>query len=747
MTARIQDERVSPPVTLPGVATVPAKAAPSRRRRQAPEWLVTLGVGLLVWLLGCIPQWRGSFFYYNGDANEQVTPLWHALGDRLRAGEWVLMDPASWMGGNYAGEALIGLLNPVALANMVLVSFFDNLSVASFVVMVEFLGLLAMGVYLLTRSYGARRWAAVALAVAIPFSGFTLWYDAAGWIYHLMAFTWVAWFWWASHRHTRRRLTPILPFVFGALAMTTGSPFGALGVVVVLAALGVELLAHRRYGRLLHLVVVGLVVAAAALPVYLPLLGAGDVTWRASLAGVSNDTFLVPDLGDLAGASSPTYLPSMTQWAGAIENKPSAYLAWFALPLLPWLRWDRVRRRGRLLLSPLIVAGVFLLATLAPSSLWLFRWPMRMIDYLYLAVAVLLAVALSAGLARTAWRRRALISGAIVAGGAYLSWATRPIEVGWLHLVVLLIVAALVAAAVLAARRSTAATGAVLVAGTAIVLTLQASTFPYSANPNPVRPPFRVSALAEGTASFEGTVLQLANGKGVTTEQYQSGEILFGNVPRAAGYESLSSYTGIGFKEFSGELCMDYRGATCSGAFERLWQRTGGGVTAPLADTLRVSTLVLQRSLFEDTGIDVESPRAGWHVADEDDRRVVWVRDEPLLGEGRVSWASDSVAVLADTSAPALETVRYSAADEGRLLFARLAWPGYTATVDGEQAFVKDGPAGLVSVDVPAGEHTLTLSYSPPGLRTGLLAAAGGAAIALVQAGIWWWQRRRHRLS
>ena len=207
-------------------------------------------MGVLAAAIGVIPQWRGEFFYYVGDAPEQYTPLWHVFGEQLRAGQWPTMDPAGWLGGNYAAEAMTGLWNPVNLLDYLLVSTFDNLSLAAFVVMVQFLGILAMGVFLLAREYGAGRVPAVLVAIAVPVSGFTLWYEASGWPAGLMAFTWVTHFWWSSRRHARGELNPLVPFLFGGLTITVGNPYGALGVLVVSVAIGVELLLQRRWARL-----------------------------------------------------------------------------------------------------------------------------------------------------------------------------------------------------------------------------------------------------------------------------------------------------------------------------------------------------------------------------------------------------------------------------------------------------------------------------------------------------------------
>ncbi|MFP5371140.1 MAG: hypothetical protein ACLGI3_10385 [Actinomycetes bacterium] len=749
MSSDVTDQLVAAPTaargaSAPGGPRPAAAATVGGRLRRAPEWLVTLGVGFLTAVIGAVPQWRGEFFYYVGDNYESFIPRWHMVGAALRDGQWLAFDPSSWAGGNVVGEAAYGLFNPVTLANAALISYFDNLSLAAATVMVEFLALLAMGTYLLAREYGAGRVPAVVVALAIPMSGFTLWYEASGWPAGLMAFTWVTYFWWSARRHARGRSVPLVPFGFGFLAMTTGNPYAALGMVVVLAAIGVELLVQRRFARLGHLVLMGACVGVLALMVFLPLLGTSDVSARQQLADILNDTFFVPDLGDLAAASSPTYLPSITNWNGALlERLPSTYLAWFLLPLLPWLRWTAVRARLSSLTSLLVVGGIYLLATLGPSNLWLFRWPLRLIEYLYLAVAVLFAVVLSAGLATDRFRQRALGSAAVVGVGGYLSWAVQPDGLNWVHLGGLLGVGVLLALALAAYfRRGMAALGAVLVAGTVAVVTLQTSSFPID-DPN-VDPAYDLSEMADGTRQHQGRVLQLAAWNAVPSEQMRSGELLFGNLPGATGVETLTSYSGIGFLEFNEELCLDYRGSTCPEAFARLWEQAGSGVPVPLVDALGVSTLVIQHWLHPEV-VD-QAPPAGWQVSEQSEARTVWVRNELPSFEGRVTWTDPGIDVIDDSSTPLRESVAYRAEDGGRLVMARLAWPGYTATVDGREIEVQDGPAGLVVLDVPAGDHTVVLAYEPPGLRLGVAAAIAAALIVALQSLVWWWHRRRSRL-
>lgn len=223
---------------------------------------------------------------------------------------------------------------------------------------------------------------------------------------------------------------------------------------------------------------------------------------------------------------------------------------------------------------------------------------------------------------------------------------------------------------------------------------------------------------------------------GVTTDERQSGEIMFGNLPRAAGLVTIGSYTGLGSAKFADTLCMDYHGATCPEAFAHLWQPADHGTDVALIDAMRVSTLVLQRSLLPDV-VD-RTPPPGWRVISTNGVRTVWERDQPLRDDGRVSWSSPGVSIRNDSSGPQREVVRYRCTNQaGRLLFARLDWPGYAARLDNDPIEVVNGAAGLVAINVPPGEQVLTLQFNTPGLRLGFIALAMATAVMIFDTLVW----------
>ena len=58
---------------------------------------------------------------------------------------------------------------------------------------------------------------------------------------------------------------------------------------------------------------------------------------------------------------------------------------------------------------------------------------------------------------------------------------------------------------------------------------------------------------------------------------------------------------------------------------------------------------------------------------------------------------------------------------------------------------VSNGPAGLVAVNVPAGEHALVLAFETPGQRLGFLVLETAAAIVALQTLVWTMCHRRRR--
>lgn len=716
--------------------------APSRAARAA--W--PAAVGLVTALLALVPLVGSSDFYLRSDTTVQYAPTWFHLGEMVRSGAWPpTLDPDVWVGGNYAAEGLFGIYNPLNLLIWLGVSFAGDLGTAVLLVKVTTLVVLALGCYFLFREYAAAPWAAATVAVAIPWAGFTHYFDAGAFPAGLMAFAYTPWIWWAFRRTMRGSLNPFWAFLLGALAVTQGNPYGTLAVVVLGLGVLCEGLVTRNLAGVTRLAMTGACVAAFLPLVYLPLLETAEVAVRAERPFLSDTGRLSPDPWELLVAANPGFVPDMV--CGNIDCElPTVYLCWFLVPLLPWLDFGALRHRVREYASAAVVAALYLAAMLGPSELWFFRWPIRVSGYFLLALAVPVAVMLSHGLRTDRKRLRLLVTGALVAAtvGLGLGLGSEEYQGATATGAVLLAVLTLILAGGHAMRSWPPRTvAAVLLAGTSVVLLWQSLEFRENTNLRDWPVTTDVGTLQSRYGDLNGRVLQLADlGRYQDHEQTErSGaadrSFLPGSMFQPAGVEAVNSYSGMGFLSFQKYLCMHYEGSTDACGLERLWTPLAPG-EPHLADLMKLDAVLVQSS--QAAGF---TPPTGWQVAPRGEEALLVERTRPKDYAGsRLAWASAGVSVQsARTIDDHHESVQLGTSGSGRLVFALLAWPGYEAELDGRPVEVTSNEAGLLTVELPRGaEGELELSYTPPGLTLSLWSAALGLVGAVVLGG---WSRRR----
>lgn len=711
----------------------------------------TMSVAVLI--AAFLPLTGSRRFYLAGDSIASWLPVSRRIGELVRAGDSHLMEPSMWRGGNYVAEAGYGLWNPLIVVLDATVLQLDDLELAAAIAKAIFLLLLAAGVYLLAREYGASSWPAAVAGVAVPVAGFTLYMDAASWSPNLAAFAFAPWTWTAARRVARGAGHPITLVVAGGLCVSAGNPYSNVVVFVIVVAVGTEVLlgATREQRRAVLITLFGALVAIGlvAIFVYLPFRQTSQVGFRE--AGIRNDENFAPGIGDLLGLSTPTTTPYVRNFGRSVLGFPATYLAWFVLPLAPWMRWRELLTGWRRLAGLGVFAATFFVLTLGPSHFWFFRWPIRLVPYVFLPIAIVTVVALSAGVVLDRLRARVSASAGLIAFPAYLAWADVPDDLWW-HLGGALLVAAATAGAVaLTARRAPARfVGPFLVVATLLTLAFQLQWRPTNESVRDYHVPSSASLLEARFADrYPGNVVQIAAFDTVpASERRPDGayrDLAFGSLYAVANVDAMSTYSGIGFTTHDDALCLRFDGSMCAAAWDRLWQPAAGH-DVPLADLLRVDTVVVQRALIDTSAA---SAPPGWTLGEIDDTVTVWHRESRHpWPKGLLTDVSGPVEVLADeTDGPHREVVRYRRTDgtgEARLTFARLAWPGYVATLDGQPLQVGGGTAGVLQVTVPesVGDGTIVLSWTPPFWRPSILALLLGVAIG-VGVEVWWWRHRR----
>jgi hypothetical protein len=721
-------------------------------RRLVPMAVMLMIVGAIA----VLPMIRNHIFYFWDDSAAAAVPVWRRMAEVVLAGNFPLLELDMWRGGNFAAEAAIGMWNPVALGLAIVTYPIDNMALAITIVKFAFMGILAVGTYLLAREYGVRPWLAAAAGAVVPLTGYTFFMDATVWINGLMITAFVPWVWLTARRTIRGEGSVVWVIVTGYLCCSLG-PYALLATGMVLFGVMIEAWVNGRRSRVWPILLAGVAIGLLNAMIYLPLLGTQGVGYRAG-SDTFNNEFLAPSLTDLFAMSTPTFQPYVLAFGLDYFTLPAAYLAWFVMPLVPWLRWRAVRTEWRSLVTVFFVGAVFLLLVLGPSNVWLFRWPMRLVVYLWFPVILLWVFVANKGLETSRARVRAVISAGIIVFGGYLAWADQPGNIKRITAGAVLV--AVLVGLVVWRGINTRGGIAVLLAGTFAVSAYHVYLYPGNYQTEPYYMPTSQKYLTEQFAKYQGVTVQVASGhvlrqQSASTPDRGYKDMLLGGMYSAAGVESLTGYGGLGYTAMDNTFCMIYEGSTtCPRAWSVLWSQPSG-YTVPLADLLRAQTIVVQNKLVDTRGLTSDPPR-GWQrdpSSEETGMFTVWKRTDPLpFPDGRVSNASEGVVIDSDAMDGRVdERITYHRADAsapGRLTFARLAWPGYSATVNGTEVEVRSGPSGLLTVDLPAGVTAgeVRLSWEPP---PGMTVLAGSfVAGMLLTLGLAFWPvlaRRRAR--
>lgn len=731
------------------VGEEPSRTERGRLRRSLPV-VVMLGV---VGVLAALPMIRNHIYYFWDDTAVAGVPDFRRMAEVVLSGNFPLLELDMWRGGNFAAEAAVGMWNPVALGLAIITHPIDNMALAMSVIKITFMGIMAAGSYLLAREYKVRPWLAATMGTVAPLCGYTFFMDATAWVNALMVTSFIPWVWWTARRAITKQGSMIWVIVAGYLCCSLG-PYALLATGVILFGVMLEAYLTGQRKRIVPVLLSGVAVGLLNLMIYLPLLGTQGVGYRAG-SGTFNNEFLRPSITDLFGLSTPAFQPYVLAFGVDHFRLPVMFLGWFVLPLIPWLRWSVVRDRWRSLITLFIASVAFTMFVLGPSNVWLFRWPLRMVVYLWFPILLLWVIVASEGLVRTHWRKRAAISAGIILFGAYLGWSSLPehtLRIG----AGVVVVGALTA---LVVRKGINTRWGIvgLLAGTFAITGYHIYLYPENNQTEPYHLPTSESYIKQHFSKYHGVTVQIASADILRVQsadypQYGYKDILFGGQYGVAGVESLTGYGGLGYTAMDNTMCMRFEGSnTCPQPWAELW-KVPPGYSVPLADLLRAETIVVHNKLVETR---FSPAPAGWRrdeSAEESGLFTVWRRIDPLPFPGaRVSNASTGVTVNSDAMTGKIdERITYSrtdAAGPGSLTFARLNWPGYKATVNGAKVSVHNGPSGLVVVDLPAGVTTgeVSLTWQPPPGAGPLIAGASAGILLTIGIGLWPVIARRRR--
>lgn len=679
-------------------------AAPAGRSR---GWLWPAGALVVVLVAGAVPLLFNHAFFWRGDTQTAYFGAYYRLGEALRAGEYPLMEPWAWRGGNHIVEGNIGLLSPILMLFGLGATAFGNAITYTTVWKVAFLVVAAGGNYLLARSYRLPKPAAMVVGILVPLCGFTMYLDAPTWFPGAMVSALLAYTWWGLRGTLLRGLNPLVPIAFGALLGTLGYVYGTVMLAFVILACIADCLVARDYKAVLKGLAIGGLLAIPAIVVRLPYLFSAAVTRKGSF-GIQASSEWAPKVVDL--------LTSMLPTNG--NTAPLYYVGWL-LPFLVFVNWRAARERGRDLLGLAAVWVVTLALSLGPGVIGPIRFPFRWMPYVALTT-VLLGVIL---FARARYRRlsvnRLLLALALVVLCAVLTtsqhrefWRIQTVA-GLLVCVGLVVVWLLLRGRDSAEPRQAAQVAAAFIAVWSVVLVVAQhhyvpETFAGDRGmPGPIHDYKAQMTGAIGDTFVVGHVRPF-----VVPGNEDEPLVLLGNSWYVSDRHVQNVHGNTGFGTYGRRYCFNAQGNTCDGALRQLFS-TEAKTGEKRVDLLSVNSVaLLKREIPVRTRL---APPPGWHIGANTAAAVIWVRDRKAPTAGGVVWRTPGLKVTEESRDDTSVRLRMGAVPKGggKIVLSRLDWPGYQ--IQGAKE-VDPVDKYLLTIKVPpaASGQEVTLHYEPP---------------------------------
>ncbi|GMA30619.1 GtrA family protein [Litorihabitans aurantiacus] len=716
-------ETVDPPE--PGDGVAPAAGPRAGRWGWLQESSIAIGAGA-VFAAVVVLAYRlvNPDYFHTDDALNEFLPNSAETARMLAEGQLPVLTARAISGGNLLVDFGRGPFHPQnLLLNLAWVT--DNPHRVGLIwAFVLLLGMFT-GSYLLARA-GVRlnRRGSLLVAVVVTSSPMFIALFVPAWWNNGLGI--IGWVWataallWAWHAPRPGRLLLLGATTWALFATGWPPSYLAFALTAVLAAvaswLGASGTFWARARTSVWLAVTVALGALAALPLVSEYFYLGDYLLRADQTH-NIDNFLTPSLSQLLGLANPVGGDFMqTFWGYEWLAIPIGFSSLLVVVALLFTRHDATLwRTDRLLQLMAVNAGVLYLMTQLPAQLGPTRWSFRYLPYALVLVAALTVYYL----ARTerTWSRGRF---AVLAVGAtvvalWSSWRVEEPELDVLHsfrLPLTFAVGTIVIFWLYAnpARRRTL--HAALVTFGLVLLWFQIpARGAFFATDDRVPDP---AVGAELAAETEGGFLLDAVSALHPNEWapgYDSSRYLL------AGVQVVNGYDPVGQLSFSSFMHQSTHGRLYPDVIDIV----GEPAPAPFDESCWLDA-------YRTTGVLTDAdPDGGRHAALEAcSFSEVSTRGETTLftterdfddPRSTVSLATPGVEITGDrlvTDRVERVTVDNPTSEAGAVAFARMWWPGYTATLDGERLAVTDVDGVLVQVEVPAGASgEIELSYTP----------------------------------
>lgn len=668
-------------------------------------------------------------FFFLDDRQAQYFPYGLIIRDALLHGELPFTTIHTFYGGALWLDPQYGLYNPLSLALDFLIVR-QALEYSGYLVALVLNLLFAAGVYSVGRAYGLRREFSALMGLMMGINIFVLYFHSDTWQPGLVSLVFSVFAWaslktlLAAQRHVAPRVLLSALLIF--LTVSGGWPHQYIALAAVMAVLFIEEWRFGNRAGALRLVYAGALAAVFSTPVLLPVMAAREY-WARS-GGFYNHGVLSPELGDILNFSNPAWLPRYRHLLMQVLPVPFFFAAWFALPLLCVMDWEKVKKMDMRRAELPLLLTIFTLMILSAQNIGPLRWPVRWLPDAHLVLMMLLLLGVQKAGLKFAPARIQLALGAL-AVTTLAAFLESPLPV-WNVLWLVLLPAAFIAALPLAKAPEALPTylGATSVA-IAMVIGLCFSSSSIFLDHGKQNTTIGVNAQADDGS--EGYELYWGMKKNISDMPNQrdflgSGMGGYYNVNTTNGYSSLL-YKGLERVFPDVDAFADFTSLRKPNLTLKE-SETGDS----FLDLFKIRKIVAEKKAAPD-GINAQLPghwqrsesrglflfehREKAHMALDQDKLVTFERRDPFHLPGTVSWRSSSVSLGPDARAEANgeSFAVATGAKAGMIVFARLYYPGFTARLDNMPLKVRALDHMLVVVDLPANaKGRLHLHFTPP---------------------------------
>lgn len=679
-----------------------------------------------------------SFVPYDDGLNEFV-PYVREIGRMLQSGELPILTARSFSGGNLLVDFGRAPFHPVTLLTAAIDLGFHNLQLTAAAFAVLAMTLTVLGGWFLSRTLGLGWRSSAVIGLTVGTSPVFLYLYATNWWNGALGTSGFLWatgaLVWALHRTTTWRL--VLLALMTTTLFLSGWPHGIVAFALVVVVTAVFVLTDSGGGshwtfRLVRLIAPGIAVLLGAL-IALPQLSefltiGGFLDRSSSIENLANRG--IPTVAQVIGAP----FPSGSDWWSFVGDYdywriPLGFVSLVGIVALFFIRWSRALLADRVLRWALVLAASFALATQLPAHFGPLLFPFRFLPIAgaFLVISVVRVI----GKGEPAWSRRRFMVAAMTfaVGTAYFGMRIPAVrhDIPFILATLLLVV---VVVAFLWLLRSPRHRRLVLVAlaggGTAFMLV---TSIPPSEKV--IQWPPVPAAINDLPASNSGFVLSIGDrdrGDNDIWPGYLSARYLLAGASVTNGYDPVGQ---VAYRRAMAD--RDAHGFLSSRALDYL-TRNGSTGTGCILDDWRVTAVVT----YSDPELGRHAGLLACGFAETATRGDASLFEHPrAVSTGTLSTTSPDIQVGESTGVDLSEKARVSnrSSQPGTVAFARMWWPGYTATLDGQPLQVSTPDGVSLQTTIPANSAGLLELRYWPSSWVWALPLSGLAAISVALLG------------